>query len=54
MTDQPDESTKQPWTVCPECGRGRGEDHRRECSRGKQPSTSEMQRRRTEREVKSK
>jgi len=27
----------QPWTICPECGRGRGEDHQRDCSRSKRP-----------------
>jgi len=25
-----------PWTICPECGRGPGEDHRTECS-GRHP-----------------
>lgn len=28
---------KQPWTICPECGCGSGEDHKRNCSRGRAP-----------------
>jgi hypothetical protein len=28
---------KASWTICPGCGRGRGEDHKRDCEHGKPP-----------------
>ncbi len=31
--------SRETWTVCPECGIGPGEDHKRGCSRGKWASS---------------
>lgn len=37
MEPAPAKVEKKPWTICPECGIGKGADHKRDCSKGKRP-----------------
>lgn len=46
------EAIQEPWTHCPECNIGPGEDHKRGCSRGKWASSPKISVVKTEDDVK--